>query len=306
MSSVAVVGTGLVGRGWAIVFSRAGHDVRLYDISEHELTQAMVWIRQSLDDLVDHELLTVADADRTLDRITPHADLEQALRGAHHVQESITENLAPKQALFQQIERLTPPDCVLASSTSALLPSDIAQALTSPERFIVCHPVNPPHLVPLVEVVPSSVTDEAVISRTMDVMRDVGQHPILIKREIAGFVLNRLQVALVNEAISLVRKGIASVEDVDAAVREGLGYRWSFMGPMETIDLNAPDGIADYLQRFTNMYALAGDMTCESPFSPEFLLELDSQRRRVLSKEDMEARRRWRDRKLMEHAKLQT
>ncbi len=169
---------------------------------------------------------------------------------------------------------------------------------------MVVHPVNPPFLVPFVEIVPDENTAATTVRVVKHLMESIKQKPIVLTREYPGFVLNRLQVALVNEAISIVQQGIASVADVDDAVKFGLGRRWAFMGPFETIDLNAPGGIRDFLERFESMYLLAREFHAMAPFSSELLTQLETARRNALPLSQLEDRMEWRDRELMRVTKL--
>ncbi|WP_109993406.1 3-hydroxyacyl-CoA dehydrogenase [Salinisphaera sp. LB1] len=294
---VAVVGAGLIGRAWAIVFARAGFDVVLHDISAEALEKAAESIEASAADLVAAGLLpdTVFTA-----RIRREPDLAAALAGVDYVQECGPENLDAKQALFGELEAACTPDTILGSSTSGILASDFAAKLAHPERCLVAHPVNPPYLIPLVELVPSAVTRADVTERVHALMVDAGQVPITVRQEITGFVLNRLQGALLNEALRLVGGGYVSAEDLDNTVKHGLGLRWSFMGPLETIDLNAPGGIADYGARYGPLYAGMAETQSSAPdWGPAAMAELERARRELLAEDDLAARQAWRDRRLM-------
>jgi 3-hydroxyacyl-CoA dehydrogenase len=187
------------------------------------------------------------------------------------------------------------PDTILASSTSAFPTSAIAQGLAGAARCIVAHPVNPPYLVPLVEVSGAPFTAPRTVARTLALMRAVGQAPIHVRREIHGFVLNRLQWTLLAEACRLVADGVASVDDVDAAIRDGLGRRWAFLGPFEVGDLNAPGGLADYLERFAPTIEQINAPAADGPFrlAPERIAAL------LLPESERAARMAWRDRRLM-------
>lgn len=249
ISRVAVIGAGLVGASWAVVFARAGLQVNLYDADAGQLPRALDAVRRSLEALQGAGLQPQPIAS-VLTRLQPQTDLGAALGGVQYVQESIVESLAAKQALFAAMDRIAPPPTILASSTSAFVTSSFAQALDHRERCVVAHPVNPPHLVPFVEVSGAPFTRAEVVADTLALMRSVGQSPIHVRKEIRGFVLNRLQWSLMAEAYRLVAEGVVTAPELDAAVRDGLGRRWAFMGPFEVGDLNAPEGIADYLQRF--------------------------------------------------------
>ena len=239
----------MIGRAWAIVFARAGHPVALHDADPGALQRSLAALDQSLADLRAAGLLAESPV-AVRRRIAPAPSLAAALDGAVYVQENIGENLDAKRALFAALDRLAAPDAILASSTSTITASLWSEGLAGRARCIVAHPVNPPHLVPLVELSPAPWTAPEVVARTKALHESVGQVPIVVNREIQGFILNRLQGALLAEAFRLHADGYASAEDIDKTVRDGLGLRWSFMGPFETIDLNAPGGVADYCARY--------------------------------------------------------
>ncbi len=176
-------------------------------------------------------------------------------RGRAHVQENTPEDVETKRRVFAELDRLADPEAVLASSTSAILPSIFSEGLKGRGRCLVAHPINPPYLVPAVEIVPAPWTEREAVERAAALLEGAGHAPIVMAREIDGFVVNRLQGALLEEAFRLVADGYATTEDVDVAIREGLALRWSFMGPFETIDLNAPGGVRDYAERYQHIYA---------------------------------------------------
>jgi len=300
VEKVALVGAGLVGQAWAIVFGRAGYDVTLYDADERALARARDGVAASLDDLVRSGLLD--DAAPVLARIACVADLAAALAGAGHIQESTPERVEVKRAVFGELDRLAPADAVLASSTTGIPPSSFTEHLEGRRRCLVAHPINPPFVTPLVELCPAPWTDDAVVDRTHALMKQVGQSPIRMRREAPGFIANRMQAALIGAALRMVRDGIASAEDVDTAIRDGIGLRWSFMGPFETIDLNAPGGIADYLKRYGPLYQSIEQEHADNAlaWTDEALLhKLDEERREHLALDQIGERSAWRDRRLM-------
>lgn len=298
--AIAIVGAGLIGRAWAITFARAGCTVRLFDSAPGAAEAALGLVRELLDDLDARGLLDGGSAPEAAARIAPAASLEQALAGAAHVQENVPEDLETKRAIFQSLDSLAAADTVIASSTSALLPSHFTQELPGRPRCLVVHPINPPYLVPAVEVVPAPWTDPAVVTRTAALMREIGQAPIVMKQEIDGFVMNRMQGALLQEAFRLVADGYASPEDVDIGIRDGLGLRWSFMGPFETIDLNAPGGVRDYAARYEGLYAgLWPSQQRRVDWMGDLMDRIEAERSRTLPREALGARQRWRDRRLM-------
>jgi 3-hydroxyacyl-CoA dehydrogenase len=246
--AVGIVGAGLIGRSWANVFARAGWQVRVWDPSDLQRAAAHAQIAQSLHDLQAHGL--VDDAAAAAQRVQVVATLPDAVCDADYVQESGPESLETKRSSFAALDAAAPAHCVLASSTSAIVASQFTAGLAGRARCIVAHPVNPPHLVPVVELCGAPWTSAETKARASAVMHAVGQVPIDVKREIDGFVLNRLQVALLTEAFRLVQDGVVSPQDLDHTIADGLGLRWAFMGPFETIELNAPGGIADYCERY--------------------------------------------------------
>ena len=255
MSKVAVIGAGFIGRAWAISFARGGYKVALWDQDPQAAETALAYIEKLLPDLEANDLLNGAVASAIVGRMRAAVTLEAALEGAFHVQENTPENVEVKRKVFARLDAAAAPDAVLASSTSAILPSAFTEALSGRSRCLVVHPINPPYLVPAAEVVPAPWTDAGVVERTAALLRAAGHAPIVMKREIDSFVMNRLQGALLEEAFRLVADGCASIEDVDIGIRDGLALRWSFMGPFETIDLNAPGGVRDYVERYQNLYA---------------------------------------------------
>ncbi len=255
MSKVAIIGTGFVGRAWAISFARAGHEVVLWDAEAAAPEQALAYIEPLLADLAAHDLLNGGSPEVVRARMRVAPTLSEALAGAIHVQENTPENVEVKRKVFAALDAAAPPEAVLASSTSAILPSAFTEGLKGRGRCLVVHPINPPYLIPAAEVVPAPWTDAEAIERTAAFLRSAGHAPIVMKREIDGFVMNRMQGALLEEAFRLVAEGYAGIEDIDVGIREGLALRWSFMGPFETIDLNAPGGVRDYAERYENIYA---------------------------------------------------
>lgn len=300
MAKIAVIGSGLIGRAWAISFARAGNDVSLYDQGAGAAEKAVAFACEMAAPLEAEGLLDGQSADEVVARIRPAASLRDALDGAVHVQENTPEDLATKRKVFAELDAVAAPETVLASSTSAILPSKFTQDLKGRARCLVMHPINPPYLIPAVEIVPAPWTDPAAMEKTRQLAVASGQAPIMMKREIDGFVMNRLQGALLEEAFRLVADGYASVEDVDIGIREGLALRWSFMGPFETIDLNAPGGVRDYCERYQQIYSrLFPSMQRRVDWSGEVLRTVEKERRAKLPAADLPKRHQWRDRRLM-------
>jgi len=251
---VALIGCGLIGQSWAISFLSAGFDVSLFDPVEGVTVQAKENIKAKLTDLQNHGLLKNKNISNYLDKIHIAQNLSHAVRGSIYVQESGPENLDIKKQLTKKIDAVTPEDVPIASSTSGIPTSLYARDLQGKYRCLVAHPINPPHLIPAVEIVPAPFTSESTTKAVKEILNSIDKEPLVLKKEIPGFVVNRLQGALLTEAFNLVKDGISSAEDIDKAISQGLGLRWSFMGPFQTIHLNAPDGITGYVERYEKMY----------------------------------------------------
>ena len=295
---IAVVGAGLVGRGWVIVFARAGHPVKIFDMTEEKISEALQTIEKNLADLASHGL--VSNPNEIRERITGTTDLADALREVIWVQECVFEKVETKKEIFRALDEIAPGDAILASSTSTFPGSAFTADLSGRHRALVAHPINPPYLVPLVEIVPTSWTSPEVTERARAFMVSVQQVPIVLRREVPGFIVNRLQVALLSEAFRLVEDEVISAVDLDRAIADGLGLRWSFMGPFETIDLNAPGGIRDYVQRFGQPYhEIALEQTQARRWEEPLVAKVEQERRQVLSADQLQARQRWRDLYLM-------
>jgi L-gulonate 3-dehydrogenase len=298
MTNVAVIGAGLIGRAWSIVFARAGFEVRLWDQFPLQVTQAMAFIGDRLPELRAAGLLA-DEPDAVLGRIQPMQSLWESVRDAEYVQECGPERVDVKRPLFAELERAARGEAIIASSSSGIPASAFTEDLKTRQRCLIAHPVNPPYLVPLVEICPAPWTDAAVVERTREIMVRAGQVPATVKKEVDGFALNRLQGALLAEAFRLVADDVISPGDLDALVKHGLGLRWSFMGPFETIDLNAPGGLADYCTRYGPLYQTVEAEMTPCDLTPDLIARMDATRRQALPIAQHEARQAWRDRRLM-------
>lgn len=236
---VAVIGTGVIGASWAANFLAQGLKVAATDPAPgaaDALKRAIAAHWPAM------EAIGLAPG-ASPDRVTFHAEPEGALEGAGFVQESGPERLEVKRALFARLDAATPPEVVLASSSSFLKMSEVQTACAkAPERVVLGHPFNPPHLIPLVEVVGGTLTSEAAVARAMEFYAGIGKKPIRLRKEVNGHIANRLQAALWQEAIHLVESGVASVEDVDAAIAHGPGLRWALLGPFLNLHLSGGAG----------------------------------------------------------------
>lgn len=292
----AVIGTGVIGRSWARLFVQAGLSTRLYDRSAEQLRRAVEWIEADLQDAVEKGRISPEECDQQRRLLGVVRTLDEALEGADYVQESGPEELERKQQIFRTLEQSADPLAILASSTSALDMTEIAAGLQTAERCIVAHPVNPPHLVPVVEVLGGEKTAEEVVGRTMSFLKAIGQTPVRLNFYLPGFLLNRMQAALVREAINLVRCGVADVDAVDAVIRDGLGLRWALFGPFGVANTNDDQGIRGYFTRFGKAYeALGQDLELRSDLPAELLAELGEGTDRMLRGASPSRCAKWRD-----------
>ena len=299
---VAILGAGLVGSAWAIVFARAGHTVALYDGDAAQSRQALARVAENMRELVGFGLLD--DAAAALARISIAGSLGEALDGAAYAQESVFERADVKTEFYREIDKVAGADLVIGSSSSGIPASVFTEGRDCAPRCLIAHPINPPYVIPLVEVVPAPWTGDGAVQTCWDLMCDAGMAPVRLTREVDGFIANRLQAALLWEAFRLLDAGIATAEDIDKMISEGLGRRWSFIGPFETIDLNAPGGLADYAARLgPGFFEFVKQGEPAEPWSDTVIAKVDGERRARLPLTDQPARQAWRDKRLMALAK---
>ena len=297
MTTIAVIGAGLIGRAWAMVFARAGWTVKLTDTHEDARANAPKLLKAALAEQAKHGL--VDDPKAAIKRISIVATLEEAASGVDFVQECGPETVEAKIAIFKALDKVAPPHAILASSSSAIVASKYTEKLAGRARCLVGHPVNPPHLVPIVELCASPWTSDDTLTKARAIYQQVGQVPITVLKEVDGFILNRLQGALLAEAFRLVSEGYVSPQDLDKTIKDGLGLRWSFMGPFETIELNAPGGIADYCARYTGFYKrVAADPPKPSVYDKKSTDKLVAAWGETPTPEKQAAKTRWRDERL--------
>eukprot|EP00475_Leptophrys_vorax_P022287 TRINITY_DN3033_c0_g2_i1.p2 TRINITY_DN3033_c0_g2~~TRINITY_DN3033_c0_g2_i1.p2 ORF type:complete len:331 (-),score=95.66 TRINITY_DN3033_c0_g2_i1:1113-2105(-) len=287
---IAIVGSGFVGQAWAILFARRGYSVALYDADATAAARALsIIVKEKLPMLLSNDLLQSQSVEQVAKRISTASTLKDAISGAYYVQESVPENLEIKRKVFKQITETVaelnfPADKlpILGSSSSTIAMTQIAEGLKFKELCIVSHPVNPPFTIPVVEVVPSIWTLPEITKRTRALLEDIGQAPVTLLKECPGFLINRLQYAILAEAFRIVEDGLASPEDVDACISNGLARRWVFMGPFQTIDLNAPKGVQDYCQRYSKtILDIVESQDNSRKWSPELIAKIDAAARKM-------------------------
>lgn len=257
IKKIACVGAGTIGSSWATNFAMKGYVVCVYDINEEQLNIARENVQKNLDLLQEKEVLSAQEVVDTKELVSYTTNLKEAVSDAQFIQESGPENYDIKNSVLTSVEEFTGEDTIIASSTSGLYITEIAKILKNPGRCVGGHPYNPPHLMPLVEVVKGEATDEEAFDCAYDFYKALGKEPVKLNKEVSGFISNRLQVALYREAIDLVMNGVCSVEDMDKAVVYGPGLRWGIMGPNLIFHLGAGDlGIRGLLTKLHDSTAM--------------------------------------------------
>jgi 3-hydroxybutyryl-CoA dehydrogenase len=252
IKNICNLGTGTMGFGTALMFAMHGYEVRMFGRTQESIERGFNSIKAALETYRRHDLVHDNEIPSILGRIRGVTTLEEASAGAHFIIESIAEELETKREVFAQMEKMCAPDTIFATNTSGLSPTAIAEVLDRKERFVVAHFWNPPHLLPLVEIVPGKHTAPETIDLTWKLMEKIGKKPVALKREALGFIGNRLQLALLREALYIVESGIATKEAVDTTVKYSMGRRLGATGPLETSDLGGLDifyNISCYLLR---------------------------------------------------------
>ncbi|MHC1746476.1 MAG: 3-hydroxyacyl-CoA dehydrogenase family protein [Negativicutes bacterium] len=231
IKKIACVGAGIIGSSWAISFILKGYPVYLYDTGQNNLDNAKKSVINNLKILQKNAIITRQAAAAAEKLITYTVHMEEAVQNVQFIQESGPENYEIKQNILGQVEKITSPDTIIASSTSGLLITEITKFSIHPERCIGAHPYNPPHIIPLIEITKGEKTSPEAVKCACDFYVRLGKEPIVLQKESLGFIANRLQMGLFREAVDLVTRGVCSVEDIDKAVTFGPGLRWALLGP---------------------------------------------------------------------------
>lgn len=302
---VGIVGSGLIGRSWAMLFAAGGYNVMLYDIEEKQVKGALDDILVQLKDLEKNELMKgTLSVDEQYKLISGTNSLAECVSGTKYVQECVPENFDLKKKVFSAIDKVADDKSILASSTSSMPISKFTSELKHKAQCIVAHPCNPPFFCPLVELSPSPFTIPDLTVTAMSLMKEIGLSPVLLKKEIDGFALNRMQYALLNECWRLIEDDVISAEDLDTIMKDGLGMRYAFMGPMETIHLNA-EGIVSYCDRYGEMiYGISQQFGPTPKLEGESAKRMEEQMVKTIPLDQLVQRRKWRDTRVAELAKL--
>ena len=241
LSNISVVGAGLMGHGIAQAFAQKKYNVTLYDLSDRILEQALNHIASDLETFVEEDILEKQDIADILSRINLTTDLRHAASGADLIIEAAPEDLDLKKDLFTEMDRYAPDHTILASNTSMLPISRFGSQVSRKEKLIITHWFNPPAIVPVVEIVQGNETSEATVQTTFQLLKDIGKQPVRVRKEIPGFLVNRIQTAMFREVLSLLEQEVASPEDIDTAVKGSFGLRLGVIGVLETMDMAGLD-----------------------------------------------------------------
>ena len=306
IKNVACVGCGLIGQGWATLFAAAGFAVTMQDLTDDKLKSATEQVNLNLRLLEDSGRLHQETAAGAYHNIRTTLSLAEAVKEADYVLESVPDSYVVKKTVFKEMDASAPGDTILASSSSGLLMSEIQTALTRPERCVLVHPCLPVHLLPLVEVVGGDRTAPAVIEITCRLMEKIGKTPVRLKKEVSGYIVNRLQAAILREAIDLVANGVASAEEVDQAFCTGIGMRDPFIGPLLRAHL-AGNGIESFVENYAESYRLRWESmetwgTMSSEVRESFISSVNEMS--IVRENSLEKIKNWRDKMLMEILKL--
>ena len=282
MDKIGICGAGLIGASWAIGFANAGFKCFVYDANQNIFAKFRKTSNKLIQDLriINPDINEV----RINSNIKLNCNIEEICNDSVLVQESVVEDLEIKKKIFVQLDKLTSENTIIASSSSYLLISRISELVKHKHRCINAHPALPPHIVPFVEVAGGKNTDSKIIKHAISIYKKAKYAAISVNKEAEGFILNRLQGALLNEAVRLHEGGFASMEDIDIALKHALGIRWAFMGPFEIMDLNAPEGIKDSFTRYRKgIQNLAKEQNSVPEYSEEYLNKLEMDQRKRLS-----------------------
>jgi 3-hydroxypropionate dehydrogenase (NADP+) len=242
---IACVGAGVMGHSWATLFAMKGYQVGLQDVSDENLERAIRWIKTALELMAEKGVIREEQVAPVLSRVSPTSDLGEAVGEADFVLESVYEDYGTKRAIFKEMDAYATEEAILATGSSRLLVTEIQKDIERSGRCVGAHGFNPPHLVPLVEIVPGEATSPETVERTRSFMEGLGKTPIVVRKEVAGYLGNRIQGAVHQAARDIVESGIATVEEVDLAVSTGIGLRWALYGPFTVTYFNTPSHLID-------------------------------------------------------------
>ena len=306
ISTVGCIGAGLIGQGWATVFALKCKQVILQDTSQERLSLSVKKIRQNLEFMEKNELIDTGVAEQAVATIHTTMDISEAVQSADYVQESVPDDYALKTKIFGSMDDHAPKHAILASSASGLKITQIQETVKNPGRCLLAHPCLPVHLIPCVEISGGEQTDPETVDTAKNFMEYLGKSPVVLNHEVSGHIVNRLQAALLREAMDLVDKGVASAEDVDKAFRLGIGIRDPIMGPLLRAHL-AGNGIENffqsYAQSYTYRYESMASWTSIPPSAAKTVVK-SVQRMDIVQNKDLEEFKNYRDEMIVKILKI--
>jgi 3-hydroxyacyl-CoA dehydrogenase len=280
---IACVGSGTIGSSWALLYAMKGHDVITYDVNEEAMARSTALIKNMLDTLLDNGIVTKSQVRLILGRISTTTNLED-VADYDYVQEAAPERLDVKIKLLKRLEPLVRKEVIIASSTSGLSMTAMQQVMEHPARAVIAHPFNPPHLIPLVEIVRGDKTSSDTVSNVYRLMESLGKVPVRINKELPGFAGNRLQTAVVRESLAMLADGVIDADGLEKIMNAGLGLRWAFMGPVVTCTLGGGvGGMNHYLEHLGPMIQSVCETLSTWTALPEPVKEKAKQQSRELS-----------------------
>ena len=306
IKTVTCVGAGLIGQGWATLFAANGYDVIMQDLNKDRLENATAQVNLNLTFLENNGRLEKGQATVACQRIRTILNLADAVKHADYIQESVPDNYPAKKEVFKEMDAAAASDTILASSSSGLMMTEIQKGVTRPQRCVLTHPFLPVHLLPLVEIVGGEQTAPETIDITVALMETLGKTAVRLRKEVSGYIVNRLQAAILREAIDLVASGVASADEIDSAFCTGMGMRDPFIGPCLRAYL-AGDGIEDFVESYAESYELrwesmAAWKTIPAPMKEPFIKSVNEMA--VVRQHSLENIKKWRDKLLVEVLKI--
>ncbi len=304
--SVGIIGTGVIGSSWAAFYSITGMEVKLYDLFDRSRRNVLKRALNFIDGTNAGGLITDEEQKRAVSRLKTAETIEETAKDVDIIQESVAENYSVKHEVFKIADAESHPETIIMSSSSGLLMTEIQKVTQHPGRCLIAHPFNPPHLIPLVELVPGEQTDQKILLRAKEFFEAAGKTPVVLKKEVPGHIANRLSAALWREAVDIVLKGVADVKDVDKALRAGPGLRWALMGPHLTYHLGGGEGgIKHFIDHLGPAFETwLKDMAVWTEFPPESREILYEGVENEIEGKNQAELARWRDEKLTELIKL--
>jgi len=305
IEKIACVGAGVIGHSWACAFAQRGYAVRLMDVNQDLLNSIPEKVRANYEVFIRKGLLSYDEVEATLNRIEMGTEISWAVEGAEFCIESVPEDLGLKKDVYAQMDKFAPKRAILSSSTSAQSITEIACSTSRPDKCVIIHPANPPHIIPAVEVVRGKATSDETTALTVELLKKIGRKPFVCLKEVPGFVMSRLIAAVLREALSLLKNDVATVEDLDTAINAGLGLRFCLMGVFEIFNLATYGGLEKFFEHFTPLFKqMWADFEGLEDIPPDLAKKAVDGLKQELGDRSPEEIMKWRDEKLLELIKI--